>query len=119
MRTWQDGTRDHAQHGGHQSDSCTGLARALMAAGTPDSAWRSMTASGVPSLFGPSLHRLARLVASESDKGGLRWVKWRPFPGRAATHDLSGAVDAPEAVSLLAGAALPAALPQAVKGAGA
>ena len=104
MRTWQDGTRDHAQHGGHQSDSCTGLARALMASGTPDSAWRSVTASGAPSLFGPSLHRLARLVASESDAGGLRWVKWRPFPGRAATNDLSGAVDAPEAASLLAGA---------------
>ncbi len=104
MQTWQDGSRDYAQHGGHHADSCTGLARALMAAGTPDCARRSFTASGVPSLYGPSLARLARLVASESDKGGLRWCQWRPFPGRAATNDLSGAVDAPDGFGGLAGA---------------
>ena len=117
MQTWQDGSRDYAQHGGHQSDSCTGLARALMAAGTPDCAWRSFTASGVPSLYGPSLARLARLVASESDKGGLRWCQWRPFPGRAVTHDLSGAVAAPDGFGGLAGAALPASVSHPVEAA--
>jgi hypothetical protein len=79
--------RDFAAHAQHRASSCAALARLLVAEGVPDQPWRSVTAAGTPSLRGPSLHRVAGIVAEESS---LRWRRWRPFGGAPIASELAG-----------------------------
>jgi hypothetical protein len=69
---------DFATHGSRRAASAAALARSLVSAGAPDQPWESYTPTGTRSLFGPSLHALARLSADESS---MRWRRYRPFTG--------------------------------------
>lgn len=79
--------RDWATYGPHRAGSATALARLLMAAGVQDQAWETRTATGTRSLFGPSLHGLAGLVAAEAS---LCWRRYRPFAGVSSSAAVSG-----------------------------
>ena len=81
--------RDWAAYGRLRADSATALARLLVAAGVPDQPRETRTAGGTRSLFGPSLHGLAGLVAEEFS---LRWRRYRPFAGVPSIAD-RGAAD--------------------------
>jgi len=95
--------RDWATHGHYRADSAAALARLLVAAGVPDQPWETRTAAGTRSLFGPSLHGLAGLVAEESS---LRWRRYRPFAGVPSSAD-RGAADLPSKLPRPAGRGRP------------
>ena len=81
IMTWQDGHSDRARCGTIEADNITAVARLLVAAGVEDQPWRTITRTGTPSLSGKSVHRLARIIAVETDKG-LRWARYRQFSFR-------------------------------------
>ena len=53
------------------------LARQLVAAGCPDEPWEARTPEGQRTVYGSSIHQLARTTI---DSNG-RFVRWRPHPG--------------------------------------
>lgn len=57
------------------------LARKLVAAGAPDGRWASFWPSGLPSMRGPSIARLATLAVAETDRDGLVVRRYVPHPG--------------------------------------
>jgi hypothetical protein len=70
-----------------RSSCISALARLLVEAGVPDQPWQSVNAAGMVCLRGPSLHRLAGRTVSESDRGGLRAVKYQPRPPAAGGQE--------------------------------
>ncbi len=61
------------------------MARALVEMGYGDWHLQIYTPAGTPSLSG-LVSKMAKLTVEESDKGGLRLRKYRPFPpGRSLT----------------------------------
>jgi hypothetical protein len=63
------------------------LARVLVGAGMPDQPWQTRTRTGTVSLRGRGLHWLAGHTIEESDKGGLKRVKFRPYDRARITQD--------------------------------
>lgn len=92
ITTWTDGRgRDHAQCGTQTANSAAGLARLLVAGGTPDGPWRTVTRTGTISLSGRSLFALAAVQAVETDTG-MTWVRYRPHPRNPAPPLLAEAL---------------------------
>lgn len=52
------------------------LARELIAAGAPDGPWQCINEGGRRTIFGPSLHRLAKLTITSDG----RFATWKPHP---------------------------------------
>ncbi len=70
---------------GHRHTPLYDLARELQTQGYGDCRLESFTPTGTPSLRG-LVKVMAGLTVEETDKGGLRLRKYRPFPlGRSAT----------------------------------
>lgn len=62
------------------SPICT-MARKLVEAGYPDQPWQAVgLQDGGARMNGRSIHRLALLTVSESDRTAPRHVKWAPNP---------------------------------------
>lgn len=59
-----------------RNSACCALARDLVAAGCPDQPWEAHSPSGQRSVFGDSLHALARTTVN----AGGRFVRWHPRP---------------------------------------
>ncbi len=57
------------------------MARALVAAGFPDTAWQTERCGQVR-LHGPSLHGLARLTLNEGDRQRITFARWVPMVER-------------------------------------
>jgi hypothetical protein len=56
------------------------LARLLVQSGCEDSAWETRGQDGRRRLYGPSLHRLAKMTVAD-DESGARFRKWEQHPG--------------------------------------
>jgi hypothetical protein len=69
--------RAESRHGANMA-----LARVAVARGAPDGPWVGVDSrTGRERLYGRSLHALARLTVEESDRGGVRFARWQPYPG--------------------------------------
>jgi hypothetical protein len=60
-------------------------ARQLMAEGASPDDTIATTYRGKPSMTG-NVGQCAKLTVSETSKGGLRLVKWRPFPEKGVSR---------------------------------
>lgn len=72
--------RAESRHGASMA-----LARTAVAAGAPDGPWEAVQPpSATIALYGPSLHALARLTVRDNDSGGVKIVRYQPYPGKEA-----------------------------------
>lgn len=68
--------RAESRHGASMA-----LARRVVEAGAPDGPWEALAPqTGTRALYGPSLHRMARLTVEENDRSGPRFTRWVPRP---------------------------------------
>ncbi len=84
------------------SGAACALARLLVSAGVADGPWETLGEDGQRRLYGPSLHRLAKLTVAD-DARGVRFVKWESYPGRggpAVRHAPMPPAAAPESLFL-------------------
>lgn len=87
--------QDYATHGSTSARSLSGLARALVSTGTPDQPWEARRGGRV-AMRGPSLHRLASMIVSDSERW-LGWVPYEPHPNAEVSPALAGVLDAAKA----------------------
>ena len=66
-----------------RNSACCDLARKLVDAGCPDQPWEARSSAGQRSVFGDSLHALARTTVTADG----RFVRWHPRPDLEADQD--------------------------------